>query len=202
MATQIEGFGSAVIFVRPWGPGENLTSEQRRRRRGLSEREVEAIAAQCRSCLDVSPMELLRYETIKHGNAKVESANFLGTTAAFGTIHDAYVDRGRFLTASDVSRGARVAVIGQEIAETLFPFVNPLDKEIQIDGLRFRVVGVVEKKGKFLGLNRDQDILVPLGSTGKREPFFNFMVADVRPLPYGLEPTTERCARSCAGSAS
>ena len=192
MATQIEGFGSAVIFVRPWGPGENLTSEQRRRRRGLSEREVEAISAHCASCRDVSPMEILRYETIKYGNAKVESANFLGTTPAFATVHDVYVERGRFLIASDVNRAARVAVIGQEIAETLFPFVNPIDKEIQIDGLHFRVVGVVEKKGKFLGLNRDQDILVPLGSTGKRDSFFSFLLADVKAAsPTGLERTTE-----------
>jgi putative ABC transport system permease protein len=192
MATQIEGFGSAVIFVRPWGPGENLTAEQRRRRRGLSEREVETIAARCASCRDVSPMELLRYETIKYGNAKVESANFLGTTPAFATVHDVYVERGRFLIASDVNRAARVAVIGQEIAETLFPFVNPLDKEVQIDGLRFRVVGVVEKKGKFLGLNRDQDILVPLGSTGKRDSFFNFLLADVKAAsPTAMERTTE-----------
>jgi len=192
MATQIEGFGSAVIFVRPWGPGENLTSEQRRRRRGLSEREVEAISAHCASCRDVSPMEILRYETIKYGNAKVESANFLGTTPAFATVHDVYVERGRFLIASDVNRAARVAVIGQEIAETLFPSVNPIDKEIQIDGLRFRVVGVVEKKGKFLGLNRDQDILVPLGSTGKRDSFFSFLLADVKAAsPTGLERTTE-----------
>jgi putative ABC transport system permease protein len=192
MAVQIEGFGSAVIFVRPWGPGENLTAEQRRRRRGLSEREVAAIGAHCASCRDVSPMEILRYETIKYGNAKVESANFLGTTPAFATVHDVYVERGRFLIASDVNRAARVAVIGQEIAETLFPFVNPVDKEIQIDGLRFRVVGVVEKKGKFLGLNRDQDILVPLGSTGKRDSFFNFLLADVKASsPTGMERTTE-----------
>jgi putative ABC transport system permease protein len=139
-------------------------------------------------------MELLRYETIKYGNAKVQSANFLGTTPAFATVHDVYVERGRFLIASDVNRAARVAVIGQEIAETLFPFVNPIDKEIQIDGLRFRVVGVVEKKGKFLGLNRDQDILVPLGSTGKRDSFFNFLLADVKassPLPTAMERTTE-----------
>ena len=74
-------------------------------------------------------------------------------------------------------------MIGQEIAETLFPFVDPLEKEIQIDGLRFRVVGVAEKKGKFLGLNRDQDILVPLESTGKRDTFFfSFLVADVYSL--------------------
>ena len=194
MATQIEGFGSAVIFVRPWGPGENLTSEQRRRRRGLSEQEVQALAGKCGSCRDVSPMELLRYETIKYGNAKVESANFLGTTPAFATVHDVYVERGRFLIPSDVSRAARVAVIGQEIAETLFPSVSPLDKEIQIDGLRFRVVGVVEKKGKFLGLNRDQDILVPLGSTGKRDSFFNFLLADVKAsssVPGAMERTTE-----------
>jgi putative ABC transport system permease protein len=192
MATQIEGFGSAVIFVRPWGPTENLTGEQRRRRRGLSRREIEAVASRCATCRDISPMEILRFETIKYGNAKVQSANFLGTTEAFATVHDVFVERGRFLTATDVSRGARVAVIGQEIAETLFPFVNPVDKEIQIDGLRFRVVGVVEKKGKFLGLNRDQDILVPLESTGKREPFFNFMVADVKAAsPTGMEQTTE-----------
>ena len=37
MATQIEGFGTAVIFVRPFGPGENLSTEERRRRKGLSE---------------------------------------------------------------------------------------------------------------------------------------------------------------------
>jgi putative ABC transport system permease protein len=180
MATQIEGFGSAVVFIRPWGPTENLTGEQRRRRKGLSHREIEAISEHCATCLDISPMEILRFETIKYGNAKVQSANFLGTTEAFATVHDVYVERGRFLTASDVSRGSRVVVIGQEIAETLFPFVNPIDKEIQIDGLRFRVVGVVEKKGKFLGLNRDQDILVPLESTGKREGFFNFLVGDVK----------------------
>ncbi len=192
MATQIEGFGSAVIFIRPWGPTENLTGEQRRRRRGLNEREIEAIATRCATCRDISPMEILRFETIKYGNAKVQSANFLGTTEAFATVHDVFVERGRFLTATDVSRGARVAVIGQEIAETLFPFVNPVDKEIQIDGLRFRVVGVVEKKGKFLGLNRDQDILVPLESTGKREPFFNFLVADVKAASAaGMEQTTD-----------
>jgi len=192
MAAQIEGFGSAVIFIRPWGPAENLTAEQRRRRKGLSHREIDAIAARCATCLDISPMEILRYETIKYGNAKVQSANFLGTTEAFATVHDVYVERGRFLSATDVSRGSRVAVIGQEIAETLFPFVNPIDKEIQIDGLRFRVIGVVEKKGKFLGLNRDQDILVPLESTGKREGFFNFLVGDVKAASAGnMEQTTD-----------
>jgi putative ABC transport system permease protein len=180
MAKQIEGFGSAVIFIRPWGPGENVTADERRRRKGLSAREVEAITAHCVSCRAISPIELLNFDTIKYGNAKLQAANLLGTTQDFETVHDVFVEKGRFLSSADLSRGARVAVIGYDVAEALFPYVDPLDKEISIDGLRFRVIGVVEKKGRFLGLNRDNDILLPLGSTGKRDQFFNFLLADVK----------------------
>jgi putative ABC transport system permease protein len=182
MAKQIENLGSSVVFVRPWGPGENLSGEERRRRRGLSENEVRAILEHCPSVKEISPMEILRYDTIKTGNAKVQSATLLGTTEAFSTVHDLYVDKGRFMSGLDVSRGTRVAVIGYDIAESLYGARDPIDKEMMIDGLRFNVIGVLERRGKFLGQNRDNDILVPLGSLGKRDPFFNFLVADLKPV--------------------
>jgi putative ABC transport system permease protein len=180
MAQQIQGFGSGNIFVRPFGPGENLSAEERRRRRGLSQMEVEALAAKCPSVAAVAPLELPRIDSIKYGNEKVQNSQVVGTTAAYETVHDAFVERGRFLSPSDVSRGAKVAVIGVEIAETLFPHVDPIDKEIRMDGIPFRVIGVMERKGKFLNFNRDNLILIPLGSTQKRDAFFNFMVADVK----------------------
>jgi putative ABC transport system permease protein len=193
MATQIESFGSAVIFIRPWGPGENLTNEQRRRRKGLSQREVDAIMARCSVCQSISPMEILAFENIKYGNSKVQSATLLGTTPSYETVHDVFVTRGRFLSNIDVNRAARVVVIGHEIAETLFPHVEPVGKEIQIDGLRFDVIGVIERKGKFLGMNRDQFMLVPLGATGKRDSFFNFLVADVKATgPDRMEQAVEQ----------
>jgi len=182
MAKQIENLGSSVVFVRPWGPGENLSGEERRRRRGLSENEVRAILEHCPSVKEISPMEILRYDTIKTGNAKVQSATLLGTTEAFSTVHDLYVDKGRFMSGMDVSRGTRVAVIGYDVAESLYGPRDPIDKEMMIDGLRFNVIGVLEKRGKFLGQNRDNDILIPLGSLGKRDPFFNFLVADLKPV--------------------
>ncbi len=182
MATQIQNLGSAVVFVRPWGPGENLTNEERRRRRGLSENEIKAILEHCPSVRELSPMEVLVYDTIKTGNARVQAASLLGTTEAFATVHDTYVEKGRFLTTMDVNRGTRVAVIGHDVAESLYGPRDPIDKEMMIDGLRFTVIGVLERRGKFLGMNRDNDILVPLGSTGKRNPFFNFMVADLKPV--------------------
>ncbi len=191
MATQIEGFGTAVIFVRPFGPGENLSQEERRRRRGLSEMEVEALTDRCQTCAAVAPLEFPAAQNIKYGREKVQNAQLIGTTAAYETVHDAFIDRGRFLASSDVSRGSKVAVIGSEIAETLFPYVDPVDKDITLDGIRFRVIGVMEHKGKFLNFNRDNLILIPMGSM-VRASFFNFLLADVKSTsPAQMERTTE-----------
>ena len=180
MAAQIEGFGSGVLFVRPQGPGENLSAEERRKRKGLNEAEIAAIAARCTSCAGIAPLELPRVETIKYGREKVQAAQLIGTTQAYETVHDAFVERGRFINSTDVNRASRVAVIGVEVAETLFPHVDPIDKEISLDGFHFRVIGVMERKGKFLQFNRDNLILIPLGSFARRDPFFNFLVADVK----------------------
>jgi putative ABC transport system permease protein len=180
MAAQIEGFGSGVLFVRPFGPGENLSAEQRRKRKGLTETEIAAISARCTACAAIAPLELPRVENIKYGREKVQNAQLVGTTAAYEIVHDAYVERGRFLNTTDVNRASRVAVIGTEISETLFPYVDPIDKEISLDGFHFRVIGVMERKGKFLNFNRDNLILIPMGSYARRDPVFNFLIADVK----------------------
>jgi putative ABC transport system permease protein len=182
MARQIEGLGASVVFVRPQNPGENLSEEERRKRKGITEREVRAVIERCTACRAISPMEPLFGNTIKYGNETVRDAQIFGTTAAYESVHDIYMDKGRFFSDVDVSRGARVVVLGADIAETLFPYIDPLDKEVQIDGRRFRVVGVMEKKGKFLWLNRDNFIAVPKGSVQKKDERFNFIVADVKPL--------------------
>ena len=180
MAAQIEGFGSGVLFIRPQGPGENLSAEERRKRKGLNEAEIAAIEARCGSCAGIAPLELPRAESIKYGREKVQNAQLIGTTAAYETVHDTYAERGRFLNSTDVNRSSRVAVIGVEIAETLFPHVDPIDKEISLDGFHFRVIGVMERKGKFLNFNRDNVIVIPLGSFARRDPIFNFLIADVK----------------------
>ncbi len=182
MAQQIEGLGSSVIFIRPAAPGENLSLEERRRRRSLTEAEIKTIAERSPDVRAVSPIEINAVNVIKYGSERVQSAQTFGTTAAYETVHDIYVEKGRFISEQDVSRGSKVAVIGAEIVDALFPFVDPLDKELSMDGIRFRVIGVVERKGKFLFMSRDNVILVPVGSIQRKDPRFNFMVADVKPV--------------------
>jgi putative ABC transport system permease protein len=181
MASQIDAWGSSVMFVRPFAPGENVGPEEWRRRKGLSLNEVEAIA-QLPSLKAVAPLEPLSADLIKYGNQRTQDAPLIGATAGYETVHDLYVERGRFLSDTDVQRGAAVAVIGADVADALFPFIDPIDKELSIDGRRFRVIGVIERKGKFLFFSRDNIVFVPLGSFQKKDPRFDFLVADLKPV--------------------
>src|SRR4029453_2220326 len=129
----------------------------------------------------------------KYGDESVRDAVIFGTTAAYETVHDIYVDKGRFLSDLDVSRGARVVVIGADVADALFPYLDPLDKEIAIDARRFRVIGVMQRMGKFLWMNRDNIILVPMGSVQRRDDRFNFILADLKPVtPARIDDAVEQ----------
>jgi putative ABC transport system permease protein len=112
----------------------------------------------------------------------VQSATVIGTNASYELVHDTYVERGRFLSEADVSRGASVVVIGTDIVDALFPHVDPLGKELSLDGRRFQVIGVLERKGKFLFWPRDNVLMVPLGSIQKKDIFFSAYVADIKPV--------------------
>jgi putative ABC transport system permease protein len=200
MARQILSLGSSVVFIRPFSPGENISDEEWRRRKGLTRREVDLIRARPAVGM-ITAMEPLSVETVKYGNAKVQQARAFGVDQNYEIVHEVWAERGRFISETDVARASRVVVLGSAVAETLFPFVDPLDKEIMVDGRRFRVIGVVQKMGKFLFFDRDNMILVPLGAVQKRDPRFNFLVADLKPvgpekLEAAIEQTREALRRS------
>jgi putative ABC transport system permease protein len=180
MAQQIESLGSSVLFIRVQGPGENLPVEERRRRRPLTQAEIATIAERSPAIEAVAPLEINPVSVIKYGTESVRTAQVIGSTPKIEVVRSFYVANGRFITETDVDRGTKVAVVGTDIVDALFPFVDPLDKEIAMDGQRFRVVGVLEKQGKFLGQSRDNAIIVPIGTLQKKDPRFNFLVADAK----------------------
>jgi putative ABC transport system permease protein len=199
MASQIQSLGSSVIFIRPFAPGEHVDGDLWRKRKGLTGPEVEAIAERP-AVGSIAAIEPLSVDMIKYGTEKVQNAQVVGVSASYETVHDMFVTRGRFISTQDVDRSAKVAVIGADIADTLFPWVDPVDKEISLDGRRFRVIGVIQRMGRFLFFNRDTIVLVPLGAVQKRDPRFNFLVADLKPkspalLDQAIEQTRETLRR-------
>jgi putative ABC transport system permease protein len=180
MARQIETLGPSLIFIRPFGAAENVSRAEARRRRGLTQAEIEALA-ELPAIEAVSPLELTQAELIKYGNQRVETAQVIGGTPEYEPVHELYVERGRFVSQADVDRSAKVVVLGADIIDALFPWTEALGKELNIDGRRFTVIGTIERRGKFLGRSMDNVVFVPLG-TLQRSTFFDFLVADVKPV--------------------
>jgi putative ABC transport system permease protein len=184
VAQSVAKIGSATIFIRPFGPGEHLDDDEWRKRKAITLDEVEAIGKKP-SVAAIAPIQIVRVETVKYGTERARNAEVYGTTPEYEVVHEAYVEKGRFLTAHDVNSGAQVAVIGADIEDGLFPFVDPLDKEILIDGRRFRVVGVLQRKGKFLWMSMDNPVLIPVNSLQKQDRRRNFMVANMKAISPG-----------------
>ncbi len=72
------------------------------------------------------------------------------------------IEYGRFLSEDDVRYGRPVAVLGQPVAERLFPGEQAIGKEVRVRGRRFQVIGVFEEQGAFLGERPDQNVWAPI----------------------------------------
>ncbi|MEU7571479.1 ABC transporter permease [Micromonospora sp. NBC_01392] len=70
--------------------------------------------------------------------------------------------RGRYLSGADVDTSRRVAVLGASVARTLFPDRDPLGQQVTLAGVRFRVIGVFAPLGQSLGVDRDDEVHVPV----------------------------------------
>jgi len=91
-----------------------------------------------------------------------------GVTANYPEVSTVDVEHGRFFTESEDRTGAQVVLLGSEVAKTLFPFENPLDKMIYAGTTRFRVIGVLGEMGKFMGsFSMDTQVLIPVGTFHK-----------------------------------
>jgi putative ABC transport system permease protein len=99
-------------------------------------------------------------ETVRAGNV-ASFASVLGVTAKFDDVLNRQVARGTFLSESDVATGRRVVVLGASAADGLFGGVDPIGRTVTIAGLRFRVIGVNERLGAALGVDRDAQVLLP-----------------------------------------
>src|SRR5579883_1124718 len=93
---------------------------------------------------------------LKRDNQICEDTTVIGASSDLASIRDIGVDEGRFFTQQeDTSRGY-VAVIGPTVRDTLFPGdASPINQTIRIEGIEFKVIGILERLGSAFG--RDQD---------------------------------------------
>ena len=153
---QIESIGTNLLFVSAGaqnvggvrsGTGDTGTNT-------LTVEDLEAIRREVPSVSMVTPAINARAQLVAanmNWNTSVQ-----GVSEQYPEIRKWQVQSGAFFTDADVRTAARVIVIGQSIADNLFPGMDAVGQTLRVSNLPFRVVGVMVRKGQDQG-GRDQD---------------------------------------------
>jgi putative ABC transport system permease protein len=96
------------------------------------------------------------------GSRTFENAAITGTSAALADIRELAVEGGRFLSREDETRAAPVVVIGRDVADALFPGLDPVGRTLRVAGRAFEVVGVQRRLGTAAGASQDRYVWMPL----------------------------------------
>jgi len=170
-AQQIEALGSNAIWATKFDPsfGHQPTSEELHRK-DLTLADAEAIRNEAPSVLSVSPIHRKIAETVRYAEKQSDTPIVIGVTPYYEFTQSSYVGRGRFITDTDMRERANICVLGKDLVKALFPYEEPIDKELKINGKPFKVVGVMEPLGNFLGQSRDNTAFIPITTFDKYYP--------------------------------
>ena len=102
--------------------------------------------------------------TLVFDGTSYEPGTFVGTTPSYLAAHGYHVQEGAAFTEADVAHHARVAVIGQTVAEELFPGQDPVGQTMRANGVNFEVVGVLAAKGSNGVSNLDEIVVAPIST--------------------------------------
>lgn len=182
VVTFFEEFGTDNIFVSRFsGDPSSQGTPKQRKRKPIDPSYADVIERLCPSVEETSTS--LFVPTIVRGRALVakvpgfESNNFFLS----GYNSESYITQpremkwGRVFTPDEVNRAEKIAMIGANLAEALFPGVNPVGQSFNVDGAEYRIVGVfAPAKGGFFGENGfDRQVAIPLKTAQIRYPLLD-----------------------------
>ena len=165
--SELQSAGSDMIVIRKdEGIQMGRKSEEERIRKDLTFDDVKAIetGAPLVKAVAVSVyVSVFDPVEVKYRSAKSDNAMVIGMNEKWPVVMSLYLpQRGRFITESEVTRNARICVLGSELADTLFPTTNPIGKEIRVGPEAFTVIGVLAKRGQMFGQSRDNFVGLPI----------------------------------------
>ncbi len=94
--------------------------------------------------------------------SRSRNVTVLGVTPEFSPVRNIFVEVGSFVTDADVDAKRRVCTLGRTVKRELFGNSNALGQVVKIAGSRFRVTGVMERKGVSLGFDIDDIVFIPV----------------------------------------
>ncbi len=164
---QFMDLGTNVLIVLPGkqtttgGPMTGISTEHK-----LTYDDAVAVRRRCPSVKAVAPL-IISSGPVKYRNRKRDT-RILGTTNSFQDVRNLHVEIGSFIPENgDLKPTARVCVLGRRVKDDLFGEGDPLGRFVRINESQFRVIGIMERRGRSLGFDIDDLVYIPVGAAEK-----------------------------------
>lgn len=159
----LDSMGSNMVYIQkwPWMPPEGETEYPwwRYLNRPVPEFEETEEILKRGNTVENAAFLYGFSRTAQAGSDKMDNVTIMATTYQMLDVWSLKVERGRYFTENEMRSGAPVTVIGAEIAEKLFPGLDPVNRTVKIQGTKFTIIGVYEKKGQdAFGTSMDKNI--------------------------------------------
>jgi putative ABC transport system permease protein len=105
---------------------------------------------------------------VRSGNERLENTDVMGVSSNYAEVRSINVAQGRFINATDDDHRAEVTFIGADVAERLFPSVDPIGKSVRAETHEYQVIGVAERIGSAFGQSQDNFMIIPLHTFEKQ----------------------------------
>ena len=166
--SNIAEMGSNMIMISPGADRRGGVQQDASSMETLKLTDYEALRDECKYIKAISPTVSASGQFI-YGNENTPSS-MTGANEDYLEIRQLKVADGEMFTESDIKTSAKVCLLGNTVAENLFPNgADPVGKIIRFNSIPFRVIGVMEKKGyNSMGMDQDDYVLAPYTSVMKR----------------------------------
>ena len=159
--------GLKVIYIDKFGLITNEDAwREAMKRRDLTLLDAEALKAQSRLASEVVA-QLETTKRVRAGRVELQNVRILGTTEGYETVGTYEIDQGRPLEDEEIAKRRPVCLLGSELAQQLFPVVDPIGQAVRVAGYELRVAGTVAARGNVLGQSQDNFVLIPFGQFQK-----------------------------------
>jgi putative ABC transport system permease protein len=164
VAEKIFNLGADVFIVFKVSPAVTNVDHfiEGQKRKDLTMDDYRAVREGCKLCAYVGAYARNNTGHLKYGERSLTDTTVQGMTPSVAVTQDIDIDSGRMLGESDLENNAPVAIVGTDIVDNLMPGIDPIGKEIRVDGWIYRIIGVGKKKGSTLGQSLDNYVLMPM----------------------------------------
>ena len=156
------GANTFILSQYEWAQGHEAWLRARRRNKPIRIEDYEFLQENLQGYKAIGASSEYNGRTAKYGNQVLYDVSLSGATPSMIDIGQQRVELGRFITEPDYLHSTMVCFIGQDLVDKFFPSTDPLDKEIQVNGRPFRVIGVARRIGTTFGQSQDSFVQIPL----------------------------------------